>query len=197
MSGGEGYQQTLDAMTAAAQQWMREHPFAGPFRFTDFEKEMAREAGHPTKRVAIIAPLAAVIDRWAANADTRSFLEALVEASKGEATFLQASLLIDSAFASALMRGSGRLPEGSWNCTGCGAKQDGFTNLDGHPERPGPGAISVCGGCGAIQRVTADGAGYEPLSSKAFGQLPKSLRKTLLAIKARVEEHNARERSRD
>lgn len=191
----EGYASVVEAMAEAAQRWVREHPFAGPLQFTDFEKRMAERVGRPNERVPIIAILSDVVDDWAANADTRSFLQALVTASNGEATFMQARVLVDHAVQRMLERGSGKLPDGkARTCIGCGERQDGFTQIDGDPEPPGPGAIGLCARCGTLQRVSADGAAYEALSKRTFNQLPKSARKTLLSMKRGVEERNAREK---
>lgn len=71
MEISEGYVECVEAMAAAARQWFREHPFAGPLQFTDFEERMARQAGRPPdERGGIVAILSDVIDLWAANADT-------------------------------------------------------------------------------------------------------------------------------
>ncbi|HMJ16595.1 MAG TPA: hypothetical protein VK524_34510 [Polyangiaceae bacterium] len=193
----DGYTKCLDAMAEAAQRWVREHPFAGPLQFTDLEQEMARRAGRPGDRVAVIAALADVLDRWAANADTRSFLQALVTASDGQATFLQARALVAQATQAMLERGSGELPEGQWSCTGCAKVLNGFTNTSGDGAAPGAGDITVCADCGVFQRVNAECSGYEALETRDFNALPKSARKHLLAIRAAVTERIAREKRSD
>lgn len=79
----DGYTDCITAMQRAAAQWSAPHPFAElRFRTVEFEEEIAREVGRPPgERPAIIAPLHAVIDRWAGNADTAAFLRAIDEAT--------------------------------------------------------------------------------------------------------------------
>jgi hypothetical protein len=178
----EGYVRCVEAMQLAARNWLAQHPFA-ELRFTDFEAQMAREAGRPGERVAVVAVLSDTIDRWADNADTRDFLRAIDRATDGEATFMMAKALVDDAISRRLERASGQLPEGDWRCTGCSEVLDGFTSIDGKPKTPGAGSLSVCSTCGALQQVAATGTGYEPLTTAELNKLPKSMRMQLLKLR--------------
>lgn len=187
----QSYVDCVEAMMEAARQWIATHPFAGPLQFNDLEGDVAQRVGKRSEGIGIIATLADIAPRWAANADTLSFLQAMVSASHGQATYLQARFIIHEAFKRMLERGSGKLPT-PWACVACGAMLSGYTNLRGEPGPPGPGAWTVCSECGELLRVRATGDGYERPSTQAFNRLPKEIRRKLLACKALTREHKAR-----
>ncbi len=189
MNTAESYIECARIMVKAAQQWLREHPFAEPLRFTDFENSITSAVHLEGKSVAIAVSLDTVVDLWAANADTRAFLQAMVEATNGEATFMQAKAVVEIIVERTLRKASGKLADGDWRCVECGKQNNGFTNLDGNAAPPGPGDISACGYCGAIQQVNDAGNAYKPLSAREFNQLPKETRKLLLSFKNKLTAH--------
>jgi hypothetical protein len=194
----DGYERCVEAMQHAARAWMAAHPFA-ELSFLPFEHDVAREAGkkvEPHERVAVIAALPDVIDRWAGNADTKAFLLAMEEASHGEATYLQARAIVDLAQQAAIERSQGRMPEGHWACVSCHQETTGYTMLDGKKPAPAAGDLNVCGFCGALQQVGADGARFEALPARELNALPKPVRKRLLALRNAIQEQLARERAR-
>lgn len=193
----EGYTRCIEAMQGAGAAWFRAHPFAEPrFRTHAFEEEMAREAGRPGEKPAIVAPLGAVIDRWADNEDARALLREMERAGAGDATYLQAKAIIEHAQERAIERAQGQLPTGDWRCTGCQRISDAFTNADGKPEVPGPGSLSVCWYCAALQCVNATSTGYAPLSTRDVNQLPKSVRKQLLSLRNMIQQRLEKEGAR-
>jgi hypothetical protein len=192
----EGYTRCVEAMQRAAAAWVKRHPFA-ELRFHNFAADLAREAGKPGQKVAVIAALPDVIERWAANADTRAFLQALDDASGGEATFLQAKAIIDAALEASIARAQGQLPkEGSWLCPTCSALSDAFTNADGKAKAPGPGALMVCWQCGGFSVVNDAANGYEALSTQEFNALPKVARMQLRKLQSTVRQRLEREKAR-
>jgi len=191
----EGYHRCVTAMAEAAQLWIKQHPFA-ELRFNDLPGQMAREAGRPSERAAVIACLSDVIDRWAANEDARLFLQAMDSATAGEGTFLMAKVIVDQAAERFIEHGQGQFPSGDWACSGCGKRVDGFTKFDGTPHVPGPGSPSVCTYCGTLQSVNLAGTGYVPLSVKAINELPKSVRMRLRELQRFVKDRLEREKSR-
>lgn len=194
----EGYARCIDAMQRAARAWLSAHPFA-ELQFIPFEHDLARAAGkqvRPGERIAVVAALPDVIARWAGNADTAAFLRAMDEASHGEATYLQARAIVEAAVARQLERASGQMPAGRWTCVACNTVLDGFTQLNGADGKPDAGSLTVCGYCGALQKVAADSLRFEPLPVRELNALPKSLRQTLLAARRVVEDRRASERAR-
>ncbi len=191
------YAKVIDAMHAAGAAWFKQRPFAEPrFRTHAFEQDIAREAGKPGERPAVIAELGAIIDRWADNDDARSLLRAMNAAVDGAGTYLQAKAIIEHAQKRAIERAQGQLGEGDWRCTGCQKVLDGFTNAAGEPVGPSAGSLSVCAYCAALQQVNKQGDGYVPLSTREINQLPKSVRTRLLGARNLIQERIAKEGAR-
>jgi hypothetical protein len=193
-----GYVELVEKMHQAAVQWTREHPFAEPLRFTDLEQRIAAQVNKPSSEVFMGgAPLSAVIDQWAANEDTRALLRHLVAVTEDQATFQQARFLIDYAKEEMLRRGSGRLPAEGWVCLGCHEVQKSFTNLNGSPEVPPAGSLSVCMKCATLLQVNDAGNGYAAVSTSEFNTFPKAIRKALRAMQATAKKWAAEEQNRD
>lgn len=186
----DGYVRCLEQLHEAARAWCSAHPFAELlFRTREFEAEIAREAGKPGQKPAIVAQLSDVIERWADNADTRSFLRALDAATGGEATYMQMKMLVEAQQQHRLERARGAMPAGGqWECITCARRIDGYTNLEGLIERPTAGAFTVCAYCGAIQRVSPEGTHYEPVAAEQLRRLPTSVRKQLFAARNTIEQ---------
>lgn len=185
-----GYAACIDALIDAGVAWKKQHPFAEP-RFTDLEQIVAAEAGRPPgEKVAVIARLGDVIDRWADNADARLFLRHLDGATDGKATYLQVRSIMEEALRRRIERGQGMMPPGDWRCPSCGTNNDGFSNPDGSSRAPPTGAVGVCFYCAALQRVRDDAGGFEALSVQAFNGLPKQLRVQLRRMQQHVREKN-------
>jgi hypothetical protein len=191
------YEAAAERMNAAAAAYMRAHPFAeARFRFAAFEDEVAREAGKPGQRPAVIAMLVDVIDRVAGNEDARGLLRAMSEAVDG-CTYLMAKVLVERQLAAALRRRQGRLTAaGDWHCPQCRALVDGYTPIDEGAATPAAGAILLCAYCAAFNRVSPEGDRLVAASTRDLNKLPTSARKQLFAARLHVARRIAKEKAR-
>jgi hypothetical protein len=197
----EGYRRTLKQMEDAARAWINQRPFA-ELRFASVPAVL-RAIGAPeyviaqaeqAKRPAIAAALQPLIEHWAMNEDTRSFLQALVDGTNGEVTFLQASALVGVLLDQHLDRASHVVEVAGRDnhCPACAQELGHATNVSGRTFAPTLGCLTICGCCAARLRFTE--TGFELLTDRDFGRLHKRQRTMLADLqkvvrKAKAEQH--------
>ncbi len=190
-AASERYEACAQAMRAAAVAYARAHPFATyRFRWWEFERDMAARAGRVLQPGESCAIVAALPDCYAVadSADARALLEAMEEASGGQGTYMQAKAIVMMQVEAQIERVTKQITApGDWRCISCAQLLDGYTPLDLEDKgAPGAGAMTVCSGCGALQRVRASADGYEPLPVRDLNRLPKSVRVQLLHLRNNI-----------
>jgi len=145
----KGYGECIDRMAKAAREWLAAHPCAH-LAFTDIVAEVAAEQGLPMgEKIAIICDLRSLIPRWACNEDTRAFLYAMEDASRAEATFLQAQAIVEHLLS--FMQRRTALNHlalgGEHRCPWCSHTVDTAVEYGGNDQLPDGPMLTVCIEC--------------------------------------------------
>lgn len=92
------YERDCQAMLAAARKFLLLNPGAR-VAFNRIPDKYLKQVpqGVPVDKLEVIAVLSDTYDWWPANPETRALLEALEKASRGQATYLMAKVIIDMA----------------------------------------------------------------------------------------------------
>lgn len=181
----DSYKLAAKKMHAAADAWLKDHSFDA-LRFYDLEGRARREGRYGTEGFGFM--LCQVIDAWAGNEITRAFLLTLDRAADGEGTYLMARTIVSNMRdAAKLMEGSAPMtPGGDWHCIACPELIAACVTTEGTPMKPYPGAIFVCAGCAALQKVAAEGNRFVELPGAEFRALTPRMRKHILTTQKRI-----------
>ncbi len=186
----QGFHTCMQELRDAVQEWALMHKNES-FEFRrNLDSMLKKRAGYdPDDNVLISLKLTDVVDLWAMNDASRGLLQAMDRKSRFVARYAMEKVVLNESDKDGGMDRHRLLPrEGDWSCPGCGDICDTYEQESGPRAAPPPGSLGLCGGCGQIQRMNAQGNGYEEVTQKEIMRMPKRDRMYLLKRSHEISE---------